>query len=275
MSAFADLNELVNRATGGNSGTPELLFMHKEWRVAGAGAVATVAGKPTSLWQYEGNPSHGAVPTTVAVPDNTTAGAWKQSSPGGGRQKWNPSVFGVASQAGTLFLYDRLLHIGGLDATVATAQTVGGALTRNTGGVGNQIFAEIYTQIGATGTTIVPNYTNQAGAAKTGQVVPFGNTNIREVGRLVPLSLAAGDNGVQGVTSVTLAATTGTAGNFGITVARPLCAISIATVSAGSVKSFVDGPLNEIVAGACLAWYWLPTTIVGPTIDMWMFNLER
>ena len=65
------------------------------------------------------------------------------------------------AQPGILVLYDRLLHIGGLNATTTAAQTVGGSLSRYTGGAGNQIWVEIYTQIGTTATTITANYTNQ------------------------------------------------------------------------------------------------------------------
>lgn len=276
MTAYADLNEFVNRATGGNSGLPEPLWMHKEPRVLGASAQAAVAGKYTSLWQYEGTPSHGAVPTTVAVPTNSTQGAWGQANPGGGRQKWNTAVGVTSTGVGTYYLYDRLLHIGGLDGTVLTAQTVGGALTRYTGGAGNVIWAEIYTAVGTTVTTITASYTNQAGTSgHTTQAVSFGGTGLREPQRIIPLSLAAGDSGVQAVASVTLAASTTTAGNFGITIAHPLCAVTVNAVGAGSIRSFVDGPLSEIVSNACLAWVFLSNSATAPSLDAWMFNTER
>jgi hypothetical protein len=276
MTAYADLSEYVNRITGGNSGTPENLFCWKDARVAGAAAVATVAGRITSLWRYEGIPSHGADPTTVAAPTNATDGALKQTDPGGGREKWLGGVSGCALAAGTLILYDRLLHIGSLNATTITAQTVGGTLTRNTGGVGNMIWAEVYTIIGTTATTITASYTNQAGtASRTTAAVAFGATGLREVGRIIPLSLQAGDTGVQAVASCTVLATTGTAGNFGITVARPLAMISIGSAGVGAVKSFMDGPMPEIDTGACLAWAWVANGTSAPQFAAQLSMAER
>lgn len=278
MSAFADLGELVNRMTGGNSGNPQNLFWHKESRVAGAAAAAPIIGQNISLWEYEGSPSHGAVPpSSVAIPTNATQGSWKQVDAGGGRQLWIPAIGGDSSQAGTFVLYDRLLHISGLSGTVTTAQTVGGALTRNTGGVGNFIAAEIYTQIGVTGTTITASYTNQAAASgQTSAAVAFGNTNKREAQRMIEFSLAAGDTGVQAVASVTVLATTGTAGNFGIVVGRKLASFVVSSAAITDVRSFLNGPMMLADAGACLSWYWVPTTAnAGALIDMWGVAVER
>jgi hypothetical protein len=155
MTALADLSDVLNRMTGGNSGTPENIWWHKQARVAGVAATAPIAGRPASLWTYDGQPSGGVAPTTVAVPDNTTTGGLKQTDPGGGREKWLIGGAVTGSVPGELILYDRLLHIGGLSGTVTTAQTVGGSLTRYTDGVGNMVWAEIYTIIGASSTTII------------------------------------------------------------------------------------------------------------------------
>src|SRR5262245_52059430 len=169
--------------------------MWKDARVSGAAAAAVIAGRMTSLWQYEGTPAHGAAPGAAAIPDNATNGGWKQADPGGGRQKWLHSLGGVANVQGTLVLYDRLLHISGLSGTNTGAQTVQSsrnpALTRYTSGVGNQIWIEIYTQIGASSTTITASYTDQDG--NSGQITPavaIGNTNLREAQRIIPVTLA-------------------------------------------------------------------------------------
>ncbi len=263
MTAFADLSEYVNRMTGGNSGTPELLAWFKENRVGGAAGV-TVAGRWTSLWRFEGSPSLGATPTTVAAPDNTTDGALKQSDAGGGREKWLGSCAAYGGvQGGSLVLYDRLLHIGGLSGTVTTAQTVGGTITRNTGGVGNIMFAEINTAIGATARTITASYTdNDGNSGQTSPAVAIGGTGLAEVNRMIPIPVAAGDRGVQAVASVTLSATTGTAGNFGIVLARPLLYIPIGAAGMGQAINFIDS-IPKIDAGACLAWAFIASTTTG------------
>jgi hypothetical protein len=65
--------------------------------------------------------------------------------------------------------------------------------------------------------------------------VTFGGTGYNEVGRMIMLPLqAAGDTGVQSIQSVTLAASTLTAGSFGATMAHPIAAIPINTSAAGS-----------------------------------------
>jgi hypothetical protein len=71
----------------------------------------------------------------------------------------------------------------------------------------------------------------------------------------VTLPFAAGDTGVRAVASVTNAATTGTVGNFGVTLFKPLAAIHVDRYRANVVADFVGGglfPLEEIVDDACL-----------------------
>jgi hypothetical protein len=41
MAAITDLSDLINRQSGGNSGTPESVFFFKVPRVAGVAATAT------------------------------------------------------------------------------------------------------------------------------------------------------------------------------------------------------------------------------------------
>jgi hypothetical protein len=260
VTAFADLSEYINRATGGNSGTPESLWHWIDGRIQGAAATTPVAGRFTSLWRYnKSNGANGAIPGAVAAPTRATLGALGQSNPGGGRQRWLSGIEGFCNTSAAFCLYDRLLHIGGLSGIVTTAQTVGGALTRHNSNatcIGNQIAAEIYAQIGATATTITASYTNQAGVAgRITQAVVFGGTGAREAERMIILPLADGDTGVQAVASVTVAATTGTAGNFGVTVIRPLAENSIA-VGLPAVRSFIAElpPMPEALPDACLAW---------------------
>lgn len=255
MAAIADLSDLVNRMTGGASGTPENLWLQKQPRRAGAAPATPIAGRWISLWMYDGQPAAGAAPGAVAVPTNATNGSLKQADPGGGREKWLVGL-GLAGLApGTVMLYDRLLHISGLNGTTTTAQAVGGTLTRYTNGVGNMIAIEIYTQIGATGTTVTAEYTDQGGTAS--QVTPtivIGNTGFREAERMLWFPLASGDSGVQAVANVDLLATTGTAGDFGVTVAHPLGYAEIAATGMGPWRSFIDGQgIVEIETGACLA----------------------
>lgn len=272
MPALTDLSDIINRVTGGSDGTPEHLFFWKDARIGAATAPSHVAGRAASLWQYNGVPAGGAVPGAVAVPTNATVGSLLQVNPGGAREKWLLGMTAAsfsAAMGGMLILYDRLLHIGGLSGTVITAQSVGGTLTRNTDGLGNQIWIEIYTAIGTTGTTVTASYTNEAGASgRTTIATAIGGTGFLEATRIIMLPLAGGDRGVQAVASVTLAASTGTAGNFGVTVARPLASLPIAMGGVGNVRDFISGlpSIIKIDTNACLVLAFLPNGTAVPQI---------
>ncbi len=273
MAAITDLSALINRATGGNSGTPENLFFHKQARVAGAAATAPIAGRPLSMWTYDGQPSGGVAPTSAAIPDNTTTGGLKQVDPSGGRQKWLTGMWASGLVGGTVVLYDRLLHIGGLNATTITAQNVQTttptpALTRYTDGVGNIAFAEIYTIVGTTATTISMSYVNQADAAQTSPTVVFGGTGFREVTRCIFLPMAAGDTAVKAVRTVTVTASTTTAGNFGVTIAHPIAYVGIGNAGYAGWRDYSTGlpGIPEIKTDACLALMWIPLSTTVPEL---------
>lgn len=277
MSALSDLSDVVNLATGGGvagAAGAQNIFFYKDARVAAAAAAATVAGRLTSLWAYNGAPmGAGVAPgATARNPDNTTAGSLGQTSPGGSRQQWLLGITGAPLAAGTLFMYDRLADISGLSGTTITAQTLTGlSVSRYTGtaAAGNSIFLEINTQIGATGTTVTASYTNQAGTSgRTTVATAFGSTSYREAQRMIQLPLQSGDIGVQSVQSVTVLATTGTAGDFGVSIMRQLAAVPLSMIGSGSVRDFIaglPGPV-EILAGACLSFGWLANTTTAPQI---------
>jgi hypothetical protein len=280
MTALTNLSDMVNRLTGGNSGTPEQLWFFVNNRVAGAAAAATVANRITSLWEYEKNPGgSGAQPTTSSIPTNATNGGLFQTDPGGGREKWLLGLGASSSVAGALILYDRLVHMGGLSGTTTTAQTTNlptTALTRNTGGVGNQIFVEIYTQIGTTATTATVDYKNQAGTLKTSKAFDIGATNLREAQRIIQVPLADGDTGVTTIENFDLLASTGTAGNIGMCIARPLAMIPINSSGAGASLDLISGfpAMVEIDTDACLALAFLSQSTTAPIINGQLSMIE-
>ncbi|MBK8260247.1 MAG: hypothetical protein IPK80_02795 [Nannocystis sp.] len=269
MAAITDLSDLISLSSGGGSAAPQNPWFFKQARIAGAAATAPIAGRPASLWRYDGAPAGGAVPTTVEAPTNATVGAIPITSPGGGRELFLTQAWATGLVGGTLILYDRLLHIGGLDATNASPQTVGGTLTRYTDGAGNFVMAEIYTIIGTTARNITMSYTDQDGnSGQTSVAAQIGATGFREVTRAIYLPLASGDTGVQAVASVDLDASTGTAGNFGVTVGHPLAYIGIGTSGAPGWRDFVTGLPGIPTVGddACLSLLWIPVTTTVPEI---------
>lgn len=273
MAALTDLSDLINRQSGGNNGSPENLFFHKVPRVAGAAATALIAGRGCSLWQYEGMPTGGAVPTVGEIPDRTTTGALPFTAPGGGREKLLIGAAIAPLIAGVYLLYDRLFHIGGLSGVSTVDQTVQGttpspALTRNTGGAGNFAFYEIYTAIGTTSTTLTMTYTDQSGDTGQTSTINIGSTGFREATRAQRIPLAAGDSGIRAIDKVRLTASTTTAGNFGITIAQPLAWIPVGAAGIAGWRDYTTGlpGIPAIDPNACLSLMLIPAATTAPEV---------
>jgi hypothetical protein len=222
-------------------------------------APTSVLGRTFSSWTTAGIPTTGAAPTTAAVPTRATTGALGQINPTGTRRIIDFVVAWSRATGGMVTICDRLSHQGGLSGTTAGAQTTNlptAALTRYTSGVGVMAGLDIYTVVGTTQTTVTASYTNQAGTA--GQVAPlqlFGNTGFREASLRLLLPLVAGDTGVRAVASVSLTASTLTAGNFGVTLFYPLISIPIDYM--GRPASFCV-PQHEHDDSPFMKYTWLP-----------------
>jgi hypothetical protein len=272
MSSLTSLSDLVQQLT--TSGVADVDYWYKSGLRLGAAPTAPVVGRWTSLWLYDGNPGGAsAVPgTTPELPTNTTTGTIDvDPAPTGGKQRWLLSLSATGLTSGTVLLYDRLMQQGGLSGTVTGAQAVSGILTRynnNSTCLGNQIWAEIYTAVGATGTTITATYKNQANVLSTTQPVTFGGTGFNEQGRMIQLPLAAGDSGVQQVVSCTIAASTLTAGSYGITVGHPLTYVYLPLPGVGGARDLISGApgIVEIMPNACLSLAWLAGTTTVPQL---------
>jgi hypothetical protein len=179
----------------------------------------------------------------------------------GGRFSFMPTGAGGGGMAGIMI--DLLNINGGLSGTVTTPQTTNlptAALTRYTSGEGVMAGIIILNQVGNTLTTVTVSYTNQAGTSgRTSTATSFGQTTFREINIFIPIPLQAGDTGVRSIESVTLAGTTGTAGNFGVCLYKPLAMISLEDVTGQSPLDAVSsnciiGSLCEIHPDACLTF---------------------
>jgi len=271
MAAISSLSSLINLATGGSAGAPEADFWFKNGRVSGTN-VSPVAGRWFTLWNCDGYPSGGATPGAAAVPTVATLGALQFTNPAAGKEKWLIHSGAASNAVGTVILYDRLLHNGGLSGTVTTAQTVQGttpspAITRYTSGTGNVLLIEIYTLIGATATTLTVYYTDDTNTART-STITFGGTSNREANRAQIVPLAAGANGVKACEKVQLTATTGTVGNFGVTIARPICYMPIGVAGAMGWRDFTTGlpTIPKIETDACLSFYFFSNGTTSPEL---------
>lgn len=281
MTAIVDLSDIINLQSGGGAGPPENIFFHKSGRVAGA-APTLVSSREHSMWLFDGMPSGGSAPGAAAVPTRTTTGAIPFSAPGGSREKWLISAGLYANIPGVYLLYDRLFHISGLSGTSTADQSVQGspaspALTRNTNGAGNIVFYEIYGLLGATSTTLTMTYTDQDGNSGATTTVNIGGNGFREAYRAQRIPLAAGDSGVRAVEKVKLTASTGTVGDFGITIARPLAWLAVGSIASAGWRDYTTGlpGIPLIDPNACLSILSGPNGTSGPEIFGILGTVEK
>lgn len=250
---FTGYDSIIAALANGNS---EDAFFQKN-------SLTTTTGRWYSHWLTAGLPSAGAAPGSAAgiAPTAATAGAMKFTAPTGSHTK-NGIRFGVGGPtAGMLMIYDRLVTTDSLSGTVTTSQTVNSAaLTRHTDGLGVLCAIEVYSQLGATSRTATITYTDQDGnTGNTGTITIPANALAGEF--IIPMAMASGDKGVKSVQSVQLDASTGTAGNFGITLYYPIAMIAY-DASKYTERDLVLqlAQLPVLVANTCLALATLATT---------------
>lgn len=222
-------------------------------------SVTAVAGSLYSLWRATGQPAQGAIPGAAAIPTDALLGAFTEGyvNPTSPALGYLAQVSVCASNAETFSFYDRLSHMGGLNGTLTTAQTVSCTLPSTRGGTaGNgysesvEWFLECYTATGATSVTATITYTNEAGTgSRTTTVTVPANW---PASRLLPILPANGDKWIRSVESVQLSATTGTAGSFGVTAGRRLVDVAIPVANIGQVANFLPLGLPQIFDDACL-----------------------
>lgn len=227
-----------------------------------------------SLWRATGQPGQGAIPTAVAVPDHTTVGALgftQQTSPAA---SYLGILEGLCGNAGTtLEIHDRLAHMGGLNGTLTTAQTVGldlDALTANNvvARRGDANYSDVtwwmewYTDTGGTAVTATVNVTYNDGTS--GNLTAISLAATRRASFMVPLNgfIPAADSGkfIRDINTVTLSATTGAAGNFGFTATRYRAALFQPLANARFTADWAGLGLPEIANSACLMLVQLAST---------------
>lgn len=217
-----------------------------------SGGAAFTPGRTSSYYRLAiapGQTAVPAIPSTAVAPDSADLGALNRLIPNQSPSNVYAVGFRTFNSAAptTFWVVDRLSQMGGLSGILTTPQTVNtAALTRYTSGVGVYAAIEVYAAVGTTVTTITMTYTNSAGVgSRVSPAMTIGGTAFGSgtggVPRFIILPLQDGDVGVQSVQSVTLAASTATAGNFGVTLFKVL-GVVVAPQEA-------DTPLNILSGG--------------------------
>ena len=234
------------------------------------------AGQVFSLWRATGTPGQGAIPGAAALCTSALLGAMgftNQTAPATSYYAWQTITTG--NNATGVEVHDRLAHMGGLNGTLTTAQTVGIDLT--SGGLNLpaarrgdanwrdvQWWLEVYTDLGATGVnaTVAVTYDD----ASTGNLAAVALGATPRAGRMYPLVSAVAGRFIRAVTSVTLSATTGAAGSFGVTATRPRTAVSAGVANKLEQFDWAQLGLPEVPNDSCLSMLMVCSTTTTGTV---------
>lgn len=260
--AISTIDGLVNAL--GNSA--QQLVINK------ASIASQAIGIPCSLWRATGTPGQGAIPTTAATCTSALTGAFAFTNPTGGMSSYLGRAMLMCGNAATdIQFHDRLAHMGGLSGIVATAQTAG--VDASVVGLDNrrgasdysdvQWWLEWYTATGGTAVTATITYTNVAGT--TGRTTTVALAATRQAGMFLPI-IGLGGEFIKSVQSVTLSATTGTQGSFGVTATRALGSVSCPAANSSVVADWAYLGLPKIGNDACIMMVCLPGTTSSGTV---------
>lgn len=225
-----------------------------------------VAGQFHSLWRATGQPGQGAIPAAIANCNNTTLGGFnftQQTSPATSYLGYLEAASSNSSV--TMEWHDRLVHMGGLNGTLATAQTVGIDFLSITADnmverIGDANYSDItwwlewYTDTGGTAVTATVAVTYNDGT--TGNLTGVSLAATRRASFMQPLNglipAAAAGKYIRAVNTVTLSATTGTAGSFGVTATRPRTSLLCPLANMKWSADWAALPVSEIPNSSCL-----------------------
>lgn len=208
-----------------------------------------------SLLKAAGNPpaATSSPPTGNGEnPVNTLLGSLQQVDPGASNKLYLAKVELMSSTIGNLILYDRLWHNSGLVGNVTTAQTFSAAVpSRASNGIGVEIWGEVYTAMGATGSVFTATYVDAADQSRTAAYTQPANA--LSVGQMFPfISATPAAYGCKSVSQVQLGTSTATAGNFGVVLMKRIAEIPIPIVNMYTLRDAFSLGFPEIPTDASL-----------------------
>lgn len=231
-----------------------------------ASASAEGTGTFHSTWKLAGQPGAGANPPLFSagsgyVPTKATAGAFPFVNGAADGDRALIKVSPVMATAGMFIPYDRLWACSGFGTVVTTAQNVttpGNLPTARDPNTGTDVlpFIEVYTAPGATGATWTITGVDAAG--NTGRTWTYTHpANAESVGQMM-LALPGGGSpaataGIRQVTSFTCSATSGTAGDVGITLCRIMSPAGSPVTGQGPVLDALLTGLPTVYNDSCVA----------------------
>jgi hypothetical protein len=221
--------------------------------------VPKAIGSYQSSWLGVGTPGAGIASGSYTSGTNytyssATTGAISYTN--GATKNWLAKWFATSTIAGTLILVDRLWSCSGMGFaastyTVTTSGSLPARITDN--GVGCSLWVEQYVAAGAASGTLVANYVAPGGGNEVGTIPAVVSAPL--IGQIQPVPLAAGATGIKSLTSVVTNATW-TSGTFGMTILKPLAAISLPLAGIGNTLDWATLGLPDLPSDACLSFIW-------------------
>lgn len=239
------------------------------------------AGQFHSLWRATGQPGQGGIPGTTAICTHATAGSMPFTQQGVSAMSYLALLEGMCSNAGTtLEIHDRLMHMGGLNGTLTSAQTanvdIHANLTNNNLAerIGDANYSDVqwwlewYTDTGGTAVTATVNVTYNDGTS--GNLTGVSLAATRRASQVIPLNglIPSAQSGlfIRSVNTVSLSATTGTAGSFGVTATRYRAALYKPVANARFTADWAGLGLPTIPNSSCLMTIQLASTTSTGTV---------
>jgi hypothetical protein len=244
-----------------------------------ASIASQTANSFASLWRATGQPGQGAIPGAAAVCDHALTGAIGFAQQTAPATSYLGILEAMCSNAGAAIeIHDRLMHMGGLNGTLTTAQTVNLDISANLGTAnldarkGDTNYSDIqwwlewYTATGATAANATVAVTYNDGT--TGSLTAAALAATRPASHMIPLNslipAAASGKFIRDVDSVTLSASTATAGSFGITATRYRAGSYLPVLNTRFTSDWAQLGLPEIANSSCLfGIVATPTTSTG------------
>ena len=259
-----------------------LAGMRPPMAFAKAVTATLVAGRPASLWSLAGAPGAGAFNGTLngVVLESTSgvvAGMIPRYNPASGNA-YLARLTASATQAGGLWLMDRIWHNGGFTITSTAAQSItsptwpsrcptsGTDDTPATTGHGVLLAVEVSAATGAGTPTITISYTNQAGTAGRTATNVIATVATSAIGAVYFIGLQAGDTGVRSVQSLTLSATW-TSGTINLVAYRPLAYLELPVAATPNSIDAITGCLPRIYDGTVPWLVFQPNTTTATIVS--------
>lgn len=200
-----------------------------------ANLASAVAGQMFSLFRAATLPAQAALPTTPALCTKALLGSFQfpdQVAPATTYIGWAALL--SANSSTTIEIHDRIVHNGSLVLNVTTAQNITGldlaTLNPSSARLGSanyssgEWYLDVYADGGATASNATINVTYNDDFSENLTAVAVGGTirNGRKIclTPLIPAASAAVGRFIKRINSLTLSASTGTAGNVGFSFTR-------------------------------------------------------